>query len=110
MNLNLRGKVVIVTGGGAGIGRATVERFEAEGASVVTWDTTSDPPVDVTRAEQVESAVRDVVARHGRIDVLVNNAGILRDRALVHMTEEEWDTVTNVHLKGHFVPTRFAAA
>ena len=64
---------------------------------------------DVATWEGGRSLVRAAVDAFGGLDVLINNAGILRDRALVHMSEEEWDTVTNVHLKGHFVPTRFAA-
>jgi 3-oxoacyl-[acyl-carrier protein] reductase len=115
LNLNLNGKVVIVTGGAAGIGRATVDAFRAEGATAIAWDVTSDPKIDVTNREQVESAVRDVIARHGRIDVLVNNAGIVRDSQLVKwkdgqvaamMDDATFDAVVNVNLKGVFVCTR----
>ncbi len=65
---------------------------------------------DVATWEGGQAVVQTAVETFGGLDVLVNNAGILRDRAVVHMSEEEWDSVTNVHLKGHFVPTRFAAA
>jgi 3-oxoacyl-[acyl-carrier protein] reductase len=107
--------VVIVTGGAAGIGRATVERFEAEGARAIVWDL---PDVDVTKGEVVERAVSDVVAKHGRIDVLVNNAGILRDAQLVKwkdggvvsmMDDQTFDAVLGVNLKGVFICTRAVA-
>jgi 3-oxoacyl-[acyl-carrier protein] reductase len=114
MDLNLKDKVVIVTGGAAGIGRATVERFAAEGAKVVAWDVTTDPKVDVTDAASVQRAVDDVIARFGRIDVLVNNAGIVRDAQLVKwkdrvtgmMDDATFDAVINVNLKGVFLCTR----
>jgi 3-oxoacyl-[acyl-carrier protein] reductase len=114
MDLNLRDKVVIVTGGAAGIGRATVERFRAEGANVVAWDVTTDPKVDVTDGASVQRAVDDVIARFGRIDVLVNNAGIVRDAQLIKwkdgvagmMDDATFDAVINVNLKGVFLCTR----
>jgi len=115
MNLNLQDKIVIVTGGAAGIGRATAERFESEGARVVVWDVTGDKAVDVTNAEAVEAATNDVVAQHGRIDVLVNNAGITRDAQLVKykdgqvvstMDDAAFDAVMNVNLRAVFVCTR----
>ena len=111
----LRDKVVIVTGGAAGIGRATAERFADEGAKVVVWDVTSEPRIDVTNRESVDAAVADVIAKHGRIDVLVNNAGIVRDAQLVKVKDGEivstmddatFDAVVNVNLKGVFVCTR----
>jgi 3-oxoacyl-[acyl-carrier protein] reductase len=115
MNLNLKDKVVIVTGGAAGIGRATAERFKAEEAKVVVWDVTTEPRIDVTNKESVEAAVAKVIAEHGRIDVLVNNAGITRDSQLVRakdgeilsvMDDATFDAVINVNLKGVFVCTR----
>ena len=114
MDLNLNDKVVIVTGGAAGIGRATVERFVAEGAVVVAWDVTTDPRVDVTDSASIQHAVDAVMAKYGRIDVLVNNAGIVRDAQLVKwkdgvtgtMDDATFDAVINVNLKGVFLCTR----
>jgi 3-oxoacyl-[acyl-carrier protein] reductase len=115
MDLNLKDKIVIVTGGAAGIGRATVEAFEREGATVVVWDL---PEVNVTQAEAVEKAAADVAAKHGRIDVLVNNAGIVRDAQLIKwkdgeivstMDDATFDAVINVNLKGVFLCTRAVA-
>ena len=127
----LDGRIAIITGAGRGLGRAHAELFAAEGARVVVNDLDHDGPAGT--AEEVVDAIRsaggEAVPNHddvadweggrrivaaaveafGGLDVLVNNAGILRDRALVNMTEEEWDEVTTVHLKGHFVPTRWAA-
>jgi 3-oxoacyl-[acyl-carrier protein] reductase len=112
MNLELKDKVVIVTGGAAGIGRATVEAFENEGAKVVVWDV---PAVDVTKPEGVSAATADAIAKHGRIDVLVNNAGIVRDSQLIkwkdgqvmgQMDDATFDAVVNVNLKGVFLCTR----
>jgi 3-oxoacyl-[acyl-carrier protein] reductase len=118
MDLALDGKVVVVTGGAAGIGRATVEAFEREGATAVSWDVTSEPRVDVTNRESVEAATADVLAKYGRIDVLVNNAGIVRDSQLVKwkdgavaslMDDATFDAVIAVNLKGVFLCTRAVA-
>jgi len=112
MNLNLEDKVVVVTGGAAGIGKATVAAFENEGARVVVWDL---PDVNVTQAEAVNAAAEKAVAEHGRIDVLVNNAGIVRDSQLVKwkdgqvasmMDDDTFDAVVSVNLKGVFLCTR----
>lgn len=112
MDLNLRDRVVIVTGGAAGIGRATVDAFTSEGAKVVVWDV---PGVDVTKADVVNAATEKAIAEHGRIDVLVNNAGIVRDAQLVKwkdgevvstMDDATFDAVIDVNLKGVFLCTR----
>lgn len=133
----LDGRVAIITGAGRGIGREHALLFSSEGAKVVVNDlggAVDGSGDDRTPAEQVvaeiEKAGGEAVANaddvttwdggkrlidaaveaFGDLHVLVNNAGILRDRVLVNMTEEEWDSVVHVHLKGHFVPTRHAAA
>ena len=130
----LAGRVVIVTGGAAGIGRATSLRFAAEGAKVSAWDVKQDATlvaeieaaggqgmvqqVDVTNAAAVEAAVDEVVATLGAPWVLVNNAGVLRDGQLVKMkdgellgtmTDEVFDSVIDVNLRGVFVCTRAVA-
>jgi 3-oxoacyl-[acyl-carrier protein] reductase len=119
-------RVVIVTGGAAGIGRATARRFAQDGARVAVWDVKAPQDggegvfqsVDVTNAAAVEAAVAEVVERWGRIDVLVNNAGILRDHQLVkwkdgqklaEMSERDFDAVVSVNLKGVFLCTRAVA-
>jgi 3-oxoacyl-[acyl-carrier protein] reductase len=121
----LKDKVVIVTGAAAGIGRATAERFVAEGCKVAAWDVNEAPEsagvfqkVNVADASEVEAAVTEVVDRWGSIDVLVNNAGIVRDAQLVkykngevvsQMTDEAWEAVISVNLRGVFNCTRAVA-
>jgi NAD(P)-dependent dehydrogenase (short-subunit alcohol dehydrogenase family) len=134
---DLHGKVAIVTGAGRGIGREHALALARAGAKIVVNDlgaALSGEGHDDTPAQQVveeiaalggEAVANDAnvadfgragamieqaVDRFGRLDILVNNAGILRDRMLVNMSEQEWDAVVNVHLKGHFAPTRHAAA
>jgi NAD(P)-dependent dehydrogenase (short-subunit alcohol dehydrogenase family) len=134
---SLAGKVAIVTGAGRGIGRAHGLALAKAGASVIVNDlggALSGEGHDDTPAKQVvaeieaaggkaaanaenvaefegaERLVQQAIDDFGRLDILVNNAGILRDRMIVNMTEQEWDAVITVHLKGHFAPTRHAAA
>ena len=134
---NLAGKVAIVTGAGRGIGRAHALALAEAGARVIVNDlgaALSGEGHDDTPAQQVveeikaaggeaaanaenvadfdgaERMVKQAIDQFGRLDILVNNAGILRDRMIVNMTEQEWDSVIAVHLKGHFAPTRHAAA
>jgi len=131
------GRVVIVTGAGRGIGRAHALAFAAEGAKVVVNDigagidgsATGESPAEQVVAEIVaaggeavvngddvadwagaENLINTAINAYGRLDVLVNNAGFLRDRMLVGMSEQEWDAVVRVHLKGHFATLRHAAA
>jgi 3-oxoacyl-[acyl-carrier protein] reductase len=115
----LKGKVAIVTGGAQGIGFATVRKFVDEGAVVALCDVRRDAidgaldqlqangsasghVVDVTRREQVDDMVSAVRERHGRIDVLVNNAGITLDARLQKMSDDQFDKVIAVNLKGTY--------
>src|SRR3954463_10490961 len=134
---HLEGKVAVVTGAGRGIGREHALALARAGAKVVVNDlgaALSGEGHDDTPAQQVvkeiealggeavanaenvadfsgaERMVQQTLERFGRLDILINNAGILRDRMLVNMSEAEWDAVINVHLKGHFAPSRHAAA
>ncbi|MFA3894028.1 SDR family oxidoreductase [Rhodococcus qingshengii] len=131
------GRVVIITGAGRGIGRAHALAFAAEGAKVVVNDIgagadgseTGESPAEQVAAEIIaaggqavvngddvadwagaENLIKTAIDTFGGLDVLVNNAGFLRDRMLVGMSEGEWDAVIRVHLKGHFAPLRHAAA
>jgi 3-oxoacyl-[acyl-carrier protein] reductase len=111
-------RVVMVTGAGQGLGRAMAERFCREGALLAISDTNSDAIkstadaydpartvasiVDVASATQVRDWVADTLDSFGRIDVLVNNAGIVRDNRLERMTDDDWQAVIDVHLRGMF--------
>ncbi|MEW1687971.1 SDR family oxidoreductase [Streptomyces sp. NPDC091265] len=131
------GRVVIVTGAGRGLGRAHALAFAAEGAKVVVNDLGVGPGGDGGSsgparrvADEIVAAGGEAVAHggdiattggaaglvataleaFGRLDTLVNNAGFLRDRMLVNLDEDDWDAVMRVHLKGHFLPLKHAAA
>ncbi len=128
---------MIVTGAGRGLGRAHALAFAAEGAKVVVNDLGvgldgapgAGSPAgrvvdeirraggeavahhgDIATDEGAASLVTTALETYGRLDALVNNAGFLRDRMLVNLGEDDWDTVVRVHLKGHFLPLRHAAA
>ncbi|MFF2923255.1 SDR family oxidoreductase [Streptomyces celluloflavus] len=131
------GRVTIVTGAGRGLGRAHALAFAAEGARVVVNDLGvgldgaggGEGPADQVAAEiratggeavahggdiatiqGATSLIATALDTYGRLDTLVNNAGFLRDRMLVNLAEDEWDAVVRVHLKGHFLPLKHAAA
>jgi len=133
----LADKVIAVTGAGRGIGRAVALACAAEGAAVVvndlggdfTGEGKDDRPAqlvvdeitaaggkavanydDIASWAGGENVVKQAVDEFGRLDVLVNNAGILRDKMSFNMDEADWDAVIKVHLKGHFAPSKFAAA
>jgi NAD(P)-dependent dehydrogenase (short-subunit alcohol dehydrogenase family) len=133
----LEGRVAIVTGAGRGIGRAHALELARQGAKVVVNDFgvslagegTGESPAeevvgliaemggeavangaDVADFEQAAAMVQQAIDTFGGLDILVNNAGFVRDRMLVNTSEEEWDAVIRVHLKGHFAPLRHAGA
>ncbi|MFI1720161.1 SDR family oxidoreductase [Streptomyces sp. NPDC020489] len=131
------GRVVVVTGAGRGLGRAHALAFAAEGARVVVNDLGvgldgspgADSPAaqvvaeiratggeaiahggDIATTDGARSLIATALEAYGRLDTLVNNAGFLRDRMLVNLDEDDWDAVLRVHLTGHFLPLRHAAA
>lgn len=121
------GRVVVVTGAGQGLGRAHALAFAADGARVVVNDVGESADsvareiaeaggeavacqADVSEWDQAARLVETAVQAYGRLDALVNNAGLVRDRMLVNMSEDQWDLVLKVDLKGHFCPLRHAAA
>ena len=117
----LDGRVAVVTGAGRGIGAAEAVKMAQEGARIAVLDLSAEAgqdtveavqeaggkaiavACDVSSSKQVGAAFEEVAHRFGRIDILVNNAGILRDNLLFKMTEDDWDKVLDVHLKGSFL-------
>ena len=124
MSKRFEGKAAIVTGGAQGIGAAIAQRLAAEGAAVAVADLTAERGqetveaiakdggravaygADVSKTEDVRTLVAAVAAEFGKIDVLVNNAGITRDNLLFKMTDEDWDAVINVNLRSAFLMSR----
>src|ERR1700756_753462 len=123
----LTGQTAVITGGAQGLGFAIAERFVAEGARVVLGDVNLEATqvvakqlggddvavavrCDVTQASDVETLIQTAVERFGGLDIMVNNAGITRDATMRKMTEEQFDQVIAVHLKGTWNGTRLAAA
>lgn len=122
--MKLKGKVSIITGAGSGIGRATAQKFAAEGAIVAVCDVNLDTVtelanslkatgaqawpyrVDVTDKAQIAQMVAEVKTRFSRIDILVNNAGIVKDAQLAKMSDEQFDAVIDINLKGVYNCTR----
>lgn len=129
--MRLENKIAIITGGVQGIGLATAKLFAREGATVLLWDVNASKgasvleelatngsengakaefyTVNVADAASVQATVAQIVAKYGRIDILINNAGITRDASLLKMTPEQWQQVLDVNLTGVFVCTQAVA-
>jgi NAD(P)-dependent dehydrogenase (short-subunit alcohol dehydrogenase family) len=126
MNLELKGKLAIVTGGAMGIGEATARELAAQGATVAIFDVNGEAgartaadiaksgaacdffPCDVSKYAKADSAVRAFVAKYGAIDILISNAGIQDYGDVVTTTEEAWDRLMGINLKGCFLVSKFA--
>lgn len=124
--MELEGKVALITGAAQGIGKAIAMLLAKNGADVVVSDINLDKAnetskevvalgrrsiaikVDVSKSDEVEKMVERIISEFGRIDILVNNAGITRDKLILRMTEEDWDQVIDVNLKGTFNCTKAA--
>jgi 3-oxoacyl-[acyl-carrier protein] reductase len=120
----LSNRIAIITGGASGIGKATAQRFAQEGARVIIWDLAEEKGretaseieaqggsvrfmrVNTASYQEVEQAAGEVADRFGRIDILINNAGITRDASLKKMTPEQWQQVLDVNLTGVFNCTK----
>jgi 3-oxoacyl-[acyl-carrier protein] reductase len=118
--MKVKDKVTIITGAGSGIGRGTAMLFAGEGAKVVVADVNSKGGeetvneirqnggeaffalLDISNREQIKNVVKETLDKYGKIDVLINNAGIIQDALVVKMTEEQWDRVISIDLKGPF--------
>ncbi|HZG78993.1 MAG TPA: SDR family NAD(P)-dependent oxidoreductase, partial [Paenibacillus sp.] len=123
--MRLANKVTLITGSGSGIGKASALRFAAEGATVVVNDLNAEQgqgtvdeivaaggkaafyQADVTNPEQVKAMAERIVADHGRIDVLFNNAGVSGVGMLHEVEPEAWDRVVNINIRGVFLPSKF---
>jgi cyclopentanol dehydrogenase len=119
--MNLKGKVALVSGGHRGIGEAVVRRFAAEGAHVgladiaveagenlaaeltATGHSVTFIKLDVTKADEWDSAVKTMMDRHGRLDILVNNAGVYQRKPMHEISEADWDLIMDVNAKGVFL-------
>lgn len=126
MTGRFNGRVAFVTGGSRGIGKGIVEQFAKEGAKVAFIDINEEAlsqtekelkekgyeifakVASVTDKEQVEQTIDEVYNKYGSLDILVNNAGVIRDNLIFKMTDSDWDTVMDVHLKGAFYAARAA--
>lgn len=124
--MRLKNKIALVTGGAHGIGLATVTRFANEGAKIILWDVSDKgkdvvhqlnergheaifKKISVTNEAEVQRALEEAHKHYGRIDILINNAGITRDKTLLKMSKQEWDDVIAVNLTGVFNCTQAVA-
>ena len=117
--IDLKDKVAIITGGAQGFGYSMVERFSKSGAKVVIWDKDEEllksltlpenvnyELVDITSYESVQKSTNSTLDKNNKIDILINNAGVVRDRSFTKMSKEEWDTVIDINLNAIFLVTK----